>query len=144
MESTNKEISQILKETNYNHNSNDALSIGNNVAEKEKDAKAKVGADFSRNIPLKVFSQADKKDMVKKQEIDSQNFEIRKNLNKLVRRPGKNFSELLESIKTFKGDVDTQVQNVKLVIKESLRFKRQRMAQMLEEHIQSMLTEEGK
>ncbi|XP_048526293.1 integrator complex subunit 6-B [Dendroctonus ponderosae] len=144
MESTNKEISQILKETNYNHNSNDAFSISNNVADKEKDAKSKVGAESSRIILLKFFLQADKKDMVKKQEIDSQNFEIRKNLNKLVRRPGKNFNELLESIKTFKGDVDTQVENVKLIIKESLRFKRQRMAQMLEDHIQSMLTEGGK
>lgn len=59
------------------------------------------------------------------EDIKAQNFEIRKELNRLVRRPGKNFTELFECIKTLKGDTDMQVETVRLIIIESLRFKRE-------------------
>lgn len=61
-----------------------------------------------------------------------------------MRRPGKNFTELFENLKTLKGDVSAQVDIVKLVIKESLRFKRQHLADLLEEHIQSMVLVDDK
>lgn len=67
--------------------------------------------------------------------IKAQNFEIRKILNRLVRRPGKNFSELFDTIRTLKGDTDMQVSVIELIIKESIRFKRQYLASLLEEHI---------
>lgn len=70
------------------------------------------------------------------QEIETQNLEIRKILNKLVRKPGKNFAELFDNIKTLKGNTDVQIAVVKLVIKESLRFKRQHLVSLLEDHIQ--------
>lgn len=124
MESTNKEISQILKETNYNHNSH---SIEPTINFVEKEIKPKV-----------IEPEMDR------EEIDNQNFEIRKNLNRLVRKPGKNFTELFENLKTLKGDIDAQVEIVKLVVKESLRFKRQQLAKMLEEHIESMMSLENK
>lgn len=84
------------------------------------------------------------KEEVNKQEIETQNFEVRRNLNRLVRKPGKNFQELFDSIKTLKGDVDTQVDVLKLIVKESLRFKRQQLAKLLEDHIQAMLGIENK
>lgn len=84
------------------------------------------------------------KEEVNKQEIETQNFEVRRNLNRLVRKPGKNFQELFDSIKTLKGDVDTQVDVLKLIVKESLRFKRQQLAKLLEDHIQAMLGMENK
>lgn len=74
------------------------------------------------------------------QEIDNQNLEIRKTLNKLVRRPGKNFTELFDNIKTLKGNTEVQIAIVRHVIKESLRFKRQHLANLLEEHIQNLLS----
>lgn len=61
-----------------------------------------------------------------------------------MRKPGKNFTELFDNIKTLKGDVDTQVEIVQLIIKESLRFKRQQLAKMLEDHIQLMISVENK
>lgn len=79
-----------------------------------------------------------------KQEVDHQNFEIQKTLHKLVRKPGKNFGELFDSLKGLKGDVNVQVATVKLVIRESLRFKRQHLVNLLEEHIQNMLIMEDK
>lgn len=88
--------------------------------------------------------QVEVKEEVNKQEIETQNFEVRRNLNRLVRKPGKNFQELFDSIKTLKGDVDTQVDVLKLIVKESLRFKRQQLAKLLEDHIQAMLGMENK
>lgn len=77
-------------------------------------------------------------------EIDNQNLEIRKILNKLVRKPGKNFTELFDNIKTLKGNTEVQVAVVRHVIKESLRFKRQHLVSLLEEHIQNLLSMENK
>lgn len=79
-----------------------------------------------------------------RQEIESQNLEIRKVLNRLVRKPGKNFAELFENIKTLKGDTEMVVDVVKLVIKESVRFKRHHLVNLLEEHIQNLLNMENK
>ncbi|XP_022906300.1 integrator complex subunit 6-A [Onthophagus taurus] len=105
------DISQILKEAN---------NINNSVI-KERTEEVK-----PQNISFDT-----------KQEIDEQNLQIRKTLNMLVRRPGRNFKELFENIKTLKGDTQVQVAIVKLVIQESLRFKRRHLANLLEEHIQN-------
>ncbi|KAJ8944386.1 hypothetical protein NQ318_017706 [Aromia moschata] len=111
-----RQISQILKEANLNNNSVSVIS----------------NSLFEQKVKDEEEEERDDK------EIESQNFEIRKNLNRLVRKPGKNFSELFDSIKTLKGNIEVQVQIVKLVIKESLRFKRQHLAGLLEEHIQNL------
>lgn len=78
------------------------------------------------------------------QELERENLEIRKVLNKLVRKPGKNFTELFENIRTLKGDTEMVVNVVKLVIKESVRFKRHHLVNLLEEHIQNLLNLENK
>jgi len=95
-------------------------------------------------VRTQLMLQVEVKEEVNKQEIETQNFEVRRNLNRLVRKPGKNFQELFDSIKTLKGDVDTQVDVLKLIVKESLRFKRQQLAKLLEDHIQAMLGMENK
>lgn len=73
------------------------------------------------------------------QEIYNKNMEIRKKLNKLVRRPGKNFTELFENVKTIKGSPEIQIAVVRNVINESIRFKRANLANLLEEHLQTLL-----
>ncbi|KAJ3657747.1 hypothetical protein Zmor_009530 [Zophobas morio] len=108
-------ISQILKEAN---------SINNSVVNHQAEVKPKVVEDM--------------------REIEVQNNEIRKQLHKLVRRPGKNFTELFDNIKTLKGNTEVQVKMVELIIKESLRFKRQHLAHLLQEYIQSLLSVENK
>lgn len=82
--------------------------------------------------------------MENRQELESQNLEIRKVLNRLVRKPGKNFTELFENLKTLKGDTEMVVSVVRLVIKESMRFKRHHLANLLEEHIRNLLNLENK
>ncbi|KAK4886209.1 hypothetical protein RN001_002480 [Aquatica leii] len=78
------------------------------------------------------------------EEIESHNFKLRKLFNKLIRKPGKNFTELFDNIKLLKGNTEVQVAIVKLIINESLRFKRQQLAHLLEEHIQNLTNFENK
>lgn len=65
-------------------------------------------------------------------------------LNRLVRKPGKNFTELFDNLKTLKGDTEMVVSVVRLVIKESIRFKRHHLVSLLEEHIRNLLNFENK
>ncbi|KAF2899520.1 hypothetical protein ILUMI_06655 [Ignelater luminosus] len=117
-----QQISQILKEAN----ALSAFSVNHFQPFQE-----------NKSVSVKVSLE-------NKQEIETHNLETRKVLNKLVRRPGKNFTELFDNIKLLKGNTDVQVAVVKLVIKESLRFKRQHLANLLEEHIQNMINMENK
>jgi integrator complex subunit 6 len=127
-------ISQILKEAN-------SLSVIVNNTTPE--VKPKVTDDGNRFDPdnRSLFQVVVVED---RQEIDLQNNEIRKQLHRLVRRPGKNFTELFDNIKTLKGNTEVQVKMVELIIKESLRFKRQHLAHLLEEYVQSLLSVENK
>lgn len=77
-----------------------------------------------------------------KQEIELHNYEQRKILNRLVRKPGKNFAELFDNLKLLKGNIEVQVAVVRLVVKESLRFKRRALADLLENHIKCLLQPE--
>ncbi|XP_025831551.1 integrator complex subunit 6-A isoform X2 [Agrilus planipennis] len=113
-----KQISQILKEANSLW-----APLQNNLTQDQK--------------PKMIIMES-------RDEIESHNLETRKLLNKLVRRPGKNFTELFKNIKLLKGDTDMQVQAVRLIIVESLRFKRQHLAALLEDHIQNLTNLENK
>ncbi|XP_072385063.1 integrator complex subunit 6-B [Diabrotica undecimpunctata] len=122
-----KQISQILKEANLNHNSFGSFNSFTNI--------------INNNMMTEKPFKAEEEDAENEKEIENQNFEIRQNLNKLVRKPGKNFTELFDNIKTLKGDIDKQVKVVRMIIKESLRFKRQNLANLLEEHIRTIVND---
>ncbi|XP_056642346.1 integrator complex subunit 6 [Diorhabda sublineata] len=122
-----KQISQILKEANLNHNSISSVNSTTVNSNTQSENKSKV-EEYIQN----------------EKEIENQNFEIRKNLNRLVRKPGKNFTELFNNIKTLKGDIDNQATIVKLIIRESLRFKRQHLASLLEEHLRTITNADNK
>ncbi|XP_017782990.1 PREDICTED: integrator complex subunit 6-A isoform X2 [Nicrophorus vespilloides] len=121
-----KQISQILKEAN---------SMGNNNSVQISNNNGIIPPDNKKDIKVV---------MENLQEIESQNLEIRKTLNKLVRKPGKNFTELFNHLKTLKGAPEVQVNVVQLIIKECLRFKRQTLAHLLEEHILTIKSTENK
>ncbi|XP_023011957.2 integrator complex subunit 6 [Leptinotarsa decemlineata] len=129
-----KQISQILKEANLNHNTNSVNSF-------LPETKHKVEVEEEEEEEEKGREEEEEED---EKEIEKQNFDIRKKLNRLVRKPGKNFSELLESIKTFRGDNNVQARMVKLIIRESMRFKRYNLASMLEDHMRTLMSIENK
>ncbi|XP_060531461.1 integrator complex subunit 6 [Cylas formicarius] len=136
IETTDRQISQILKETTYGSGDIGLAADAEGVVSAASPAAA-LAVDYKPK-----FQTAGKEE--EKEEIDSQNFEIRRKLNRLVRKPGKNFAELFETLGTLKGDVDMQIEIVKLVLKECLRFKRQHLASLLEEHVQTMTSVDTK
>ncbi|XP_044747783.1 integrator complex subunit 6-B [Coccinella septempunctata] len=139
-----------------NMNSSNSLSYSNSsVSNSNSDDKISQILKEVNSLPSVVLNHnnhepavPEQKPVVQSEEeiedIKAQNFQIRKTLNKLVRRPGKNYSELFNTIRTLKGDADMQVGVVKLIIKESLRFKRQYLVSLLEEHINTLKGIENK
>ncbi|CAH0560837.1 unnamed protein product [Brassicogethes aeneus] len=138
-----REISQILRETNHH-----AFAVAHSNALTNNSVAASNVVTNNNSHPAVAAAKSPVSDIVVKEEeavennieeIVAENFEIRKNLNKLVRKPGKNFEELLDRVKTLKGDSDMQIKIIKMVIKESLRFKRQYLATVLENHMKSLM-----
>nr|AAK93517.1 SD04165p [Drosophila melanogaster] len=61
------------------------------------------------------------------------NVELRLQIFRDIRRPGRDYSQLLEHLNLVKGDQDMQSDFVDMCIVESLRFRRHRMASSIQE-----------
>jgi len=61
------------------------------------------------------------------------NIELRLQIFRDIRRPGRDYSQLLEHMNLVKGDQEMQSDFVEMCIGESLRFRRHRMASSIQE-----------
>lgn len=61
------------------------------------------------------------------------NTEARTTIFKDIRRPGRNYSILLEHLDLVKGDYETKFNFIQMCITEALRFRRKKMADCIEE-----------
>ncbi|KAL0851278.1 hypothetical protein ABMA28_007112 [Loxostege sticticalis] len=68
-------------------------------------------------------------------EIKKHNMDVRSEVFRAIRRPGRDFSKLFEHLKQLKGGVDTKKEVIRDVINESLRFKRKALAKHLEDFL---------
>lgn len=68
-------------------------------------------------------------------DIKKHNLDVRAEVFKAVRRPGKDFTKLFENLKQLKGGVDVKKEVIRDVINESLRFKRKALAKLLEDFL---------
>ncbi|KAJ0182604.1 hypothetical protein K1T71_001973 [Dendrolimus kikuchii] len=68
-------------------------------------------------------------------DIKKHNLDVRAEVFKAVRRPGKDYTKLFEHLKQLKGGVDTKKEVIREVINESLRFKRKALAKLLEDFL---------
>lgn len=68
-----------------------------------------------------------------KENIKQQNLEIRTIVFKDIRRPGRDYSALLEHLNLFKGDFVTRFNCIQMCINESLRFRRRKMADSIQD-----------
>ncbi|XP_072944601.1 integrator complex subunit 6-like isoform X2 [Epargyreus clarus] len=66
------------------------------------------------------------------------NLDVRAEAFRAVRRPGRDFTKLFETLKLFKGSVETRKEMVRDVITEALRFKRKGLAQLLENFLAAL------
>ncbi|XP_063839642.1 integrator complex subunit 6-B [Ostrinia nubilalis] len=68
-------------------------------------------------------------------DIKKHNLDVRSEVFRAIRRPGRDFSKLFEHLKQLKGGVDTKKEVLRDVINESLRFKRKALAKLLEDFL---------
>ncbi|XP_067639002.1 integrator complex subunit 6 [Eurosta solidaginis] len=61
------------------------------------------------------------------------NLEIRTQVFRDIRRPGRNYSQLLEHLNLIKGDLDMKSNFIKMCISESMRFRRKQMMNCIQE-----------
>ncbi|RVE42208.1 hypothetical protein evm_013141 [Chilo suppressalis] len=68
-------------------------------------------------------------------DIKKHNLDVRSEVFRAIRRPGKDYTKLFEHLKQLKGGVDIKKEVIREVINESLRFKRKVLANLLEEFL---------
>ncbi|KAH9631664.1 hypothetical protein HF086_000319 [Spodoptera exigua] len=68
-------------------------------------------------------------------DIKKHNLDVRTEVFRAVRRPGKDYSKLFEHLKQLQGGVDVKKEVIREVINESLRFKRKALAKLLEDFL---------
>ncbi|XP_026319530.1 integrator complex subunit 6 isoform X2 [Hyposmocoma kahamanoa] len=68
-------------------------------------------------------------------DIRKHNLNVRSEVYRAVRRPGKDFTKLFEHLKQLQGGVDIKKEVIRDVINESLRFKRKALAKLLEDFL---------
>ncbi|XP_077295823.1 integrator complex subunit 6 [Arctopsyche grandis] len=71
-------------------------------------------------------------------EIKRHNVNIRSQVYKAIRRPGKDFSELFTQLKMLRGGVIMKREVLHEVIEESLRFKRKGLSKLLQQFVATM------
>ncbi|XP_036318469.1 integrator complex subunit 6 [Rhagoletis pomonella] len=104
--------------SNHNqHHSNITNSIGNGGG--QRSGNAVLGP-----LPL----TEEQRDAARKH-----NLEIRTQVFRDIRRPGRNYSQLLEHLNLIKGDFDMKSNFIKMCISESMRFRRKQMMNSIQE-----------
>ncbi|XP_004930243.1 integrator complex subunit 6 [Bombyx mori] len=68
-------------------------------------------------------------------DIRRHNLDVRAQVYRAVRRPGRDFTKLFEHLKQLQGTVDIKKEVLRDVINESLRFKRKALAKLLEDFL---------
>lgn len=68
-----------------------------------------------------------------KETIKQSNLQARKIIFQDIRRPGRDYSQLLEHLNLIKGNLETKLQFIQMCIEESQRFRRKKMADCIQE-----------
>lgn len=76
--------------------------------------------------------------------IREENYTVRSIVFKDIRRPGRNYSTLLEHLHLIKGDLATRSAFIEMCVREALRFRRRKMADSIQEWWDGQLEAEQK
>lgn len=68
-----------------------------------------------------------------KENVKLQNLEVRTIVFKDIRRPGRDYSSLLDHLNEVKGNFETRFNFIQMCINESLRFRRKKMADSIQD-----------
>lgn len=75
-----------------------------------------------------------------RRKVETRNNNMRQIIYKEVKRPGKNYDRLLELLKELHGPADIRQQYIMDVIKEANRFKRNHMAQIIQQNMPNLVS----
>merc|ERR1712045_328304 len=75
-----------------------------------------------------------------RRKVETRNNNMRQIIYKEVKRPGRNYDKLLELLKELHGPAEIRQQYILDVIKEANRFKRNHMAQIIQQNMPNLVS----
>lgn len=118
---------------NNNHSNNSDVS---NATNKQKSNETHHNAVTNNNCNKKDGDDDQyrcENDDAFKETIRQHNLQARKIIFQDIRRPGRDYSQLLEHLDMIKGNLETKLQFIQMCIDESQRFRRKKMADCIQE-----------
>ncbi|XP_037026075.1 integrator complex subunit 6 [Bradysia coprophila] len=117
-------------ELNENSNNGDeATNNGHHNNHHQANLKSEKNSAKIKEPPVDI----DDLDDEQKENIKQNNMEARNVIFKDIRRPGRDYSALLDHLNMVKGNFDTKFTFIEMCINESLRFRRRKMADTIQE-----------
>ncbi|XP_037938567.1 integrator complex subunit 6 [Teleopsis dalmanni] len=110
--------------TTSNSNSN---SNSNHITNNNHNTKRRKSRSISPATPQQLFTVEDR-EIARKH-----NIEVRTQVFSDIRRPGRNYAQLIEHLNLVKGDNDMKSNFVQMCISESLRFRRRQMVNCIKD-----------
>ncbi|XP_053615306.1 integrator complex subunit 6 [Plodia interpunctella] len=108
------------------------IAAENNRGRPRKPKKRKLDKPQLPQLPQPPQPPPSRKELA---DIKRHNMDVRAEVFRAVRRPGRDFTKLFEHLKQLKGSVDNKKEVIREVINESLRFKRKPLAKLLEDFL---------
>lgn len=116
-------------ESNTNSNNGDEATNNGHINHHPANVKSEKNSIKIKEPPLEI----DDLDDEQKENIKQNNMEARKVIFKDIRRLGRDYSSLLDHLNMVKGNFATKFTFIEMCINESLRFRRRRMADTIQE-----------
>lgn len=114
-----------INRNTLNDNDSDTSTFSSSTAEEVK--------YHHQKIDSKVKNDRDGNDADFNESIRQSNMQARKIIFQDIRRPGRDYSQLLEHLNLIKGNLQTKLKFIQMCIEESQRFRRKKMADCIQE-----------
>lgn len=117
----------ITQHTNNHHHTANHVDAGTRATNKKQESQSNT---THNNCKAEVDAELDADLM---ESIRQQNLQARKIIFQDIRKPGRDYSQLLEHLNLIKGSLETKLQFIQMCIEESQRFRRKKMADCIQE-----------
>ncbi|XP_055297453.1 integrator complex subunit 6 [Sitodiplosis mosellana] len=123
----------IVSHLTHNHHTNN-LDNTSSTHNKKNDVQSNNNSTTNNNVKTEDDPQSRlENDDELKETIREHNLQARKIIFQDIRRPGRDYSQLLEHLDLIKGNLETKLQFIQMCIEESQRFRRKKMADCIQE-----------
>lgn len=119
--------------TNNKKHSNDSMAINNNSVNTTANNNNNTNHHHHNKKDASAVIDFDENDDEQKENVKQNNLQARGIIFKDIRRPGRDYSQLLDHLNLIKGSLEIRFTFVQMCISESLRFRRKKMADCIQE-----------